>query len=96
LLHNAGVIGVGAVNENLHIRLAEVDMASEVGTQSNDAVHLAGEHQIVRFGHRRQNLCVEVRRKLKTGGNFHGIGRRLLDDHGDRHIHHVKRDAIAK
>ena len=71
-------------------------MPREVRTDADDAVDLPGQHEFLGSPHRGEKLRVEVRGELEAGGHFRRVGRGVLQDHGDRHVLHVERQAVAE
>ncbi len=90
-LDDPGLVGVGPVDEDLSLGVAEAQAPREVGADTDDPVHLPGEHQLPCPRHRGEEPRLEVRRELEAGGQFHGVGRGVFQDDGHRHIHHLQR-----
>jgi len=60
-LDDTGTVGVGAVDEKLHLGIAKRQVAGEIGPDADDAVHLSGEHEFPCLGHGGEKTRVEIR-----------------------------------
>jgi len=61
------VIGVGPVDQELHLGVPAAQVPGEVRPDADDAVDFAGEHELLGQRHGSQELHVEVRGQLEAG-----------------------------
>ena len=65
-LHDARLVRICAVDQNLDFRLARVPAPGEIGWDLQYAVHLSILNQRFRFGQRVSRRHHEIRRKLES------------------------------
>ena len=96
-LDDPGMIGVGAVDEHLHLGIAELQIAGEVGPERGRCRPPGGaQHQFLGRRHRGSSCGIEIGRQLEAGGQVGRIGRRVFQDDGDRHVLHIQRQPVAE
>ena len=96
-LHDAGPVGVVAVNEDLHFGVADRDPAGEVRADPHDPVDIAGEHAAA--GPAASTACIsgmKIRRQPEARRQLDCRRRAVFEHNGDRNILHVQRQAVAE
>ena len=95
-IDDAGIVGLGAGHQNLHLGVAGRKPTREVRSNPDDAADLALDHKLLRLRHRRDHHRIEIRRELKAGRDLSGIGRGILHHDRHRHVGHIEREAVTE
>ena len=68
------MVGVGAVDEDLHLGVAKAQLPREVRADTNDAVHLSREHEFLACGIEVMSCARKIRRELEAGSQLVASG----------------------
>ena len=84
------------MDEDLHLGVAQLQVAAEVRAEADDAIDVVAAHPLLGFVHGSGDAGPEVRRQLKPRDGVPRIGRRVLDHERNRHVSHIQRQSVAE
>jgi hypothetical protein len=95
-LHDARLVRVRAIDQNLDFCPAQMPAPGKIGLDAQHSIHRSVEHLRIRLGHRVNHRHPEIRRKPESANERGAVCGVVFVNHGDGNVVDIEREPVAE